>query len=71
MVEGRTPGIAGLSKTFPVTARTNPFGLDEVAFRPYGDAAVAVCRQSAEDMYEDGGKLAFTSGTHGSTDFVV
>ena len=28
-------------------------GLDEVAPRLYGDAAVAVCRQSAEGVYED------------------
>ena len=29
------------------------FGLDEVQVRPYGDAAVMVCRQSAEGVYED------------------
>ncbi len=29
------------------------FGLDEVDVRPYGDAAVAVCRQTAEGVYED------------------
>ncbi len=29
------------------------FGLDELEVRPYGDAAVAVCRQSAEGVYED------------------
>jgi uncharacterized protein (TIGR02246 family) len=29
------------------------FGLDEVDVRPYGDAAVAVCRQAAEGVYED------------------
>jgi ketosteroid isomerase-like protein len=29
------------------------FGLDEVEVRPYGDAAVVVCRQSAEGVYED------------------
>jgi ketosteroid isomerase-like protein len=29
------------------------FGLDEVQVRTYGDAAVAVCRQSAEGVYED------------------
>jgi ketosteroid isomerase-like protein len=29
------------------------FGLDEVEVRPYGDAAVTVCRQSAEGVYED------------------
>jgi uncharacterized protein (TIGR02246 family) len=29
------------------------FGLDEVEVRPYGDAAVAVCRQTAEGVYED------------------
>ena len=29
------------------------FALDEVEIRPYGDAAVAVCRQTAEGVYED------------------
>ena len=29
------------------------FGLDEVVIRLYGDAAVAVCRQGAEGVYED------------------
>jgi uncharacterized protein (TIGR02246 family) len=29
------------------------FELDEVQVRPYGDATVTVCRQSAEGMYED------------------
>ncbi len=29
------------------------FGLDEVEVRPYGDAAVAVCRQTAQGVYED------------------
>ena len=29
------------------------FGVDDVEVRPYGDAAVAVCRQSAEGVYED------------------
>src|SRR5215207_2972581 len=29
------------------------FGLDEVEVRPYGDAAVTVCRQTAEGVYED------------------
>ena len=33
--------------------RYESFGLDEVQVRPYGDAAVAVCRQSAEGVYED------------------
>jgi ketosteroid isomerase-like protein len=33
--------------------RYESFGLDEVEVRPYGDAAVAVCRQSAEGVYED------------------
>ncbi len=33
--------------------RYETFGLDEVSIRPYGDAAVVVCRQSAEGMYED------------------
>jgi ketosteroid isomerase-like protein len=28
-------------------------GLEEVEVRPYGDAAVAVCRQTAEGVYED------------------
>jgi ketosteroid isomerase-like protein len=29
------------------------FGLDKVEVRPYGDAAVIVCRQTAEGVYED------------------
>jgi ketosteroid isomerase-like protein len=29
------------------------FGLDEVQIRRYGDAAVAVCRLTAENVYED------------------
>ena len=29
------------------------FALDEVEIRPYRDAAVAVCRQTAEGVYED------------------
>lgn len=29
------------------------FGLDEIQVRPHGDAAVAVCRQTAEGVYED------------------
>jgi hypothetical protein len=29
------------------------FGLDEVEIRLYGDAAIAVCRQGAEGVYED------------------
>ena len=33
--------------------RYESFGLDEVEVRSYGDAAVAVCRQSAEGTYED------------------
>jgi ketosteroid isomerase-like protein len=33
--------------------RYESFGLDEVEVRPYGDAAVTVCRQSAEGAYED------------------
>ena len=33
--------------------RYESFGLDEVQVRPYGDAAVTVCRQSAEGVYED------------------
>ncbi|MCA1718936.1 MAG: nuclear transport factor 2 family protein [Actinobacteria bacterium] len=28
-------------------------GLDEIEVRPYGDAAVTVCRQTAEGVYED------------------
>jgi ketosteroid isomerase-like protein len=33
--------------------RYESFGLDEVEVRPYGDAAVIVCRQTAEGVYED------------------
>ena len=29
------------------------FALDEVGVRPYGDAAVVVCRQDADGLYED------------------
>jgi ketosteroid isomerase-like protein len=29
------------------------FALDEVGVRPYGDAAVVVCRQDADGVYED------------------
>ena len=29
------------------------FGLDEVEVRSYGDAAVTVCRETAEGVYED------------------
>jgi len=35
------------------TLRYESFGLDELETRLYGDAAVAVCRQSAEGVYED------------------
>jgi len=33
--------------------RYESFGLDEAGVRLYGDAAVTVCRQSAEGVYED------------------
>ena len=33
--------------------RYESFGLDEVEVRPYGDAAVTLCRQTAEGVYED------------------
>jgi len=33
--------------------RYESFGLDEVEVRLYGDVAAAVCRQSAEGVYED------------------
>jgi ketosteroid isomerase-like protein len=33
--------------------RYESFGLEEVEVRPYGEAAVAVCRQSADGVYED------------------
>jgi hypothetical protein len=33
--------------------RYESFGLDEVEVRPYGEAAVIVCRQTAEGVYED------------------
>ena len=33
--------------------RYDSFGLDEVGVRLYGNAAVMVCRQSAEGVYED------------------
>lgn len=33
--------------------RYESFGLDEVGARAYGDAAVVVCRQDADGVYED------------------
>ena len=33
--------------------RYESFGLAEIQVRPYGNAAVIVCRQSAEGVYED------------------
>ena len=33
--------------------RYDTFGLDEAEVRLYGDAAITVCRQSAEGVYED------------------
>jgi hypothetical protein len=33
--------------------RYESFGLDEVEVRPYGDVAVAVCRQSGGGVYQD------------------
>jgi ketosteroid isomerase-like protein len=33
--------------------RYESFGLDEVEIRLYGDAAVTVCRQTGEGVYED------------------
>jgi len=33
--------------------RYDTFGLDEAEVRLYGDAAIIVCRQSAEGVYED------------------
>ncbi len=33
--------------------RYESFGLDEVGVRPYGDAAVVVCRQDADGVYKD------------------
>jgi uncharacterized protein (TIGR02246 family) len=33
--------------------RYESFGLDEVEVRPYGNAAVIVCLQTAEGVYED------------------
>jgi ketosteroid isomerase-like protein len=33
--------------------RYESFGLDEIKVRPYGDAAVTICRQTAEGVYED------------------
>jgi ketosteroid isomerase-like protein len=33
--------------------RYESFGLDEVGVRLYGDAAVVVCRQDADGVYED------------------
>lgn len=35
------------------TLKYESFALDEVGVRPYGDAAVAICRQDTEGVYED------------------
>ena len=42
-----------LSRHDTGSLRYESFGLDEMEVRPYGDAAVTVCRQSAEGVYED------------------
>ena len=42
-----------LSRHDTGSLRYESFGLDEVQVRPYGDAAITVCRQSAEGVYED------------------
>ena len=36
-----------------VTLKYGSFALDEVGVRPYGNAAVVVCRQAADGVYED------------------
>ena len=41
-----------LSRHDTGSLRYESFGLDEVEVRPYGDAAVTVCRQSAVGVYE-------------------
>lgn len=33
--------------------RYGSFGLDEMSVRSYGDAAIAVCRQTAPGVYQD------------------
>jgi len=42
-----------LSRHDTGSLRYESFGLDEMGVRSYGDAAVIVCRQSAEGVYED------------------
>jgi uncharacterized protein (TIGR02246 family) len=42
-----------LSRHDTGSLRYESFGLDEMEVRPYGDAAVTVCRQSAEGVHED------------------
>ena len=42
-----------LSRHDAGSLRYESFGLDEVRMRLYGDAAITVCRQSAEGVYED------------------
>jgi len=42
-----------LSRHDTGSLRYESFGLDEVQVRPYGDAAITVCRQSAVGVYED------------------
>ena len=42
-----------LSRHDTGSLRYESFGLDEVQVRPYGDAAITVCRQSTEGVYED------------------
>jgi ketosteroid isomerase-like protein len=51
--------------------RYESFGLDEVEVRPYGEAAVIVCRQTAEGVYEDeNGRYAINEQFHVSLVFV-
>ena len=42
-----------LSRHDTGSLRYESFGLDEMQVRLYGDAAITVCRQSAEGVYED------------------
>jgi uncharacterized protein (TIGR02246 family) len=42
-----------LSRHETGSLRYQSFGLDEVQVRLYGEAAVTVCRQSADGVYED------------------
>jgi hypothetical protein len=53
MVTPPSSGAFSLARHEAGNLKYESFGLDDVEVRPYGDAVVAVCRQSAEGVYED------------------